>query len=125
MKNHRRNDTASHSVEKQKPFRMSPAAKNNRNDAQAILIAVRHPGMRFVAVKSADQQAMLSWHRMRKGWSAERTVLMNRMRGLLAEFGVRVGRGGGAGYSVVGFSCGSHCLKCSRRALGVIVRTKL
>jgi transposase len=79
-----------------KPFRMSVAAKNDRNDAQAILIAVRHPGMRFVTVKSAEQQAMLTWHRMRKGWSIERTALMNRMRGLLAEFGVWLGRSPGA-----------------------------
>ena len=75
-----------------RPFRKSKGAKNDRNDAQAILTAVRQPDMRFVAVKSADQQAMLSWHRMRKGWSDDRTALINRVRGLLAEFGVWLGR---------------------------------
>jgi transposase len=75
-----------------KPFRMSPGAKNDRNDAEAIQMAARHPGMRFVTVKSAEQQAMLTWHRMRSGWVVERTALMNRVRGLLAEFGVWLGR---------------------------------
>ena len=70
------------------PFRKSQGTKNDRNDAQAILIAVRQPDMRFVSVKSIDQQAMLTWHRMRKGWSDERTALISRIRGLLAEFGV-------------------------------------
>jgi transposase len=78
-----------------KPFRMSQAAKNDRNDAEAIVLAARHPGMRFVTVKSADQQAMLSWHRMRKAWSDERTAMINRMRGLLAEFGIWLGRSPG------------------------------
>ena len=71
-----------------KPFRKSQGAKNDRNDAQAILTAVRQPDMRFVSVKSVDQQAVLAWHCMRRGWSDDRTSLINRMRGLLAEFGV-------------------------------------
>jgi transposase len=75
-----------------KPFRKSRAAKNDRNDAEAVLTAVRQPHMRFVAVKSIDQQACLSWHRMRQGWSEERTALINRLRGLLGEFGVWRGR---------------------------------
>src|SRR6202011_1235419 len=69
------------------PFRKSQGAKNDRNDAQAILTAVRQPDMRFVSVKSVDQQAMLAWHCMRRGWNDERTALINRIRGLLAEFG--------------------------------------
>lgn len=44
--------------------------------------------MRFVAIKTVEQQARLSTHRMREGWKEERTALMNRMRGLLGEFGV-------------------------------------
>jgi len=74
------------------PFRKSRAAKNDRNDAEAVLTAVRQPNMRFVAVKSVEQQACLSWHRMRHGWSEERTALINRLRGLLGEFGVWRGR---------------------------------
>jgi transposase len=75
-----------------KPFRKSRAAKNDRNDAEAVLTAVRQANMRFVAGKSVEQQARLSWHRMRQGWSEERTALINRLRGLLGEFGVWRGR---------------------------------
>ena len=74
------------------PFRKSQGAKNDRNDAQAILAAVRQPDMRFVSVKSVDQQAMLAWHRARAGFGEERKALLNRTRGLLAEFGVWLGR---------------------------------
>jgi len=71
-----------------KPFRKSRAAKNDRNDAEAVLTAVRQPNMRFVAVKSVEQQACLSWHRLRQDLSEERTAPINRVRGLLGEFGV-------------------------------------
>ena len=69
------------------PFRKSRSTKNDRNDAQAILAAVRQPDMRFVSVKSVDQQAMLAWHRARAGFSEERKALLNRTRGLLAQTG--------------------------------------
>jgi transposase len=75
-----------------KPFRKSAGAKNDRNDAQAILIAALQPDMRFVSVKSIEQQSMLACHRMREGWKSERTALINRVRGLLAEFGIWLGR---------------------------------
>jgi transposase len=74
------------------PFRMSRGAKNDRNDAQAIAVAAVQPTMRFVTVKSVDQQAMLAWHRSRLGYVQERKALLNRTRGLLAEFGIWVGR---------------------------------
>jgi transposase len=77
------------------PFRKSRGAKNDRNDAEAILCAVREPNMRFVSVKSLEQQSMLACHRMRQGWHAERTALINRTRGLLAEFGIWLGRSSG------------------------------
>lgn len=75
-----------------KPFRKSQAAKNDRNDAQAILVAALQPDMRFVSVKSIEQQSILACHRMREGWKSERTALINRVRGLLAEFGIWLGR---------------------------------
>lgn len=70
------------------PFRKSVAAKNDRNDAEAIAIASRQPTMRYVAIKSVEQQSILAWHRMREGWKEERTALLNRLRGLLGEFGI-------------------------------------
>ena len=44
--------------------------------------------MRFVPVKSVDQQAVLCLHRVRQGFIEERTATINRLRGLLSEFGV-------------------------------------
>lgn len=79
-----------------KPFRKSRGAKNDRNDAEAIVSAVRDPNMRFVSVKSLEQQSILACHRMRQGWHTERTALINRTRGLLAEFGIWLGRSAGA-----------------------------
>jgi transposase len=69
-----------------KPFRKS--GKNDANDAEAICTAVRQPNMRFVAIKSVEQQTALCVHRMRQGLVEERTALINRLRGLLTEFGV-------------------------------------
>lgn len=69
-----------------KPFRKS--GKNDANDAEAICTAVRQANMRFVAMKSVQQQAALCVHRLRQGLVEERTALINRLRGLLTEFGV-------------------------------------
>ncbi|WP_372378515.1 IS110 family transposase [Vibrio natriegens] len=68
--------------------------KNDLNDAVAICQAVQHSSTRFVPVKSPEQQAILSVHRMREHWVRERTALMNRIRALLSEFGliIPVGR---------------------------------
>ena len=68
-----------------RPFRLS--GKNDTNDAAAICAAVRQPQLRFVTIKSAEQQARLVVHRLRQGWQEERTAGLNRLRGLLAEFG--------------------------------------
>jgi transposase len=71
-----------------RPFRKSLAAKNDANDAEAICTAVVQPNMRFVSLKSVEQQALLSLHRLRQGLIEERTATINRLRGVLAEFGV-------------------------------------
>ena len=63
-------------------------SKNDGNDAEAICEAVGRPNMRFVPVKTAEQQAILSLHRVRQGFIEQRTATLNRIRGLLAEFGV-------------------------------------
>ena len=72
------------------PFRKSRTAKNDRNDAEAIATAARQGNMRFVSVKSVGQQVRLSWHRVREGYKVESLAIGNRIRGLLAEFGVVV-----------------------------------
>jgi len=68
------------------PYRKSD--KNDGNDAEAVCEAVSRPSMRFVPVKSTEQQALLSVHRVRQGFVVERTALINRLRGLMSEFGV-------------------------------------
>ena len=73
-----------------KPFRKSQAAKNDRNDAEAIATAARQGNMRFVPVKSIDQQARLAEHRVREGYKADALAASNRLRGILAEFGIVV-----------------------------------
>ena len=68
------------------PYRKS--GKNDGNDAEAICEAVTRPSMRFVPVKSIEQQALLALHRVRQGFIVERTAIINRLRGLMSEFGV-------------------------------------
>ena len=71
------------------PYRsQGSTGKNDANDAAAICEAASRPTMRFVPVKSIEQQSMLCVHRLREGLKAERTACINRIRGLLAEFGV-------------------------------------
>ncbi|RZI79477.1 MAG: IS110 family transposase [Pseudomonas sp.] len=71
------------------PYRMSgKRGKNDAADAAAICEAVQRPNMRFVPVKSLEQQGKLSMHRMRQGFIEQRTATINRIRGLLAEFGI-------------------------------------
>ena len=71
------------------PYRMSGRhGKNDANDAAAICEAVTRPHMRFVPIKEESQQSILSLHRIRHGFVEERTATYNRLRGLIAEFGV-------------------------------------
>ena len=73
-----------------KPYRKSD--KNDRNDAEAICEAVTRPSMRFVMVKSVEQQDMLTLHRVREGFMKERVALINRIRGALAEYGIVIAK---------------------------------
>jgi transposase len=73
-----------------KPYRKSD--KNDRNDAEAICEAVTRPSMRFVAVKSVEQQDMLTLHRVREGLMKERIALINRIRGSLSEYGIVIAK---------------------------------
>ncbi|MFZ1839152.1 MAG: IS110 family transposase [Dokdonella sp.] len=74
------------------PFRKARATKNDHADAEAIATAARQGNMRFVPIKSIDQQARLSWHRVREGYKMEHLAIDNRLRGLLAEFGIVVAK---------------------------------
>jgi transposase len=68
-------------------------AKNDRNDAEAICEAAGRPGMRFVPVKSADQQAQGMVLKVRETLIHQRTQLVNALRGHAAEFGVIAAKG--------------------------------
>lgn len=71
------------------PFRMSgKRGKNDAADAAAVCEAVGRPNMRFVPAKTEEQQSRLLVHRARQGYVTARTATINRIRGLLAEFGV-------------------------------------
>lgn len=71
------------------PYRMAgKSGKNDANDAAAICEAASRPQMRFVAIKTAQQQGQLVVHRLREGYKQERTACINQIRGLLAEFGL-------------------------------------
>lgn len=68
-------------------YRQGRGTKNDANDAEACCEAVSRPRTRFVGIKSEQQQAVLSLHRVRKGYANQRTEIINRLRGLLGEFG--------------------------------------
>jgi len=76
------------------PYRQEgTSGKNDANDAAAICEAASRPRMRFVPVKSVEQQSMLCVHRLREGIKADRTACINRIRGLLLEFGLAFAKG--------------------------------
>jgi len=80
-----------HEVKLMPPRYVKPYVKRNKNDAadaEAICEAVTRPTMRFVAVKSTEQQSVLMLHRTRELLVRQRTMLVNAMRAHMAEFGV-------------------------------------
>ena len=85
-----------HTVKLMAPQFVKPYVKTNKNDAadaEAICEAVRRPNMRFVPVKTAEQQAVLSLHRARQAFVKARTAQANQIRGLLSEFGITIPQG--------------------------------
>ena len=80
-----------HDTRLMSPQFVKPYVKSNKNDvadAEAICEAVARPNMRFVPVKSIEQQAVLSLHRVRQGFVKARTAQANQIRSLLGEFGL-------------------------------------
>ncbi len=85
-----------HEVRLMPPQYVKPYVKRNKNDAAdaaAICEAVQRPSMRFVPVKTAEQQAALALHRVRDLLVRQRTMLVNALRAHLAEFGVIAPKG--------------------------------
>jgi len=78
------------------PYRSEGATgKNDANDAAAICEAASRPTMRFIPVKSIEQQSMLCVHRVREGIKEDRTACISRIRGLLGKFGLVFPKGAG------------------------------
>lgn len=67
--------------------------KDDAADARAIWLAAQHPDIRRVAIKTVQQQAELSVHRLRSHWVSVRTASINALRSLLYEFGVTMPKG--------------------------------
>jgi transposase len=85
-----------HAVRLMPPAYVKPYVKRGKTDAadaEAVCEAVTRPTMRFVPVKSPEQQAALSMHRTRDLLVKQRTQMVNMIRGLLAEFGIDIAKG--------------------------------
>ena len=85
-----------HDVRLMPPAYVKPYVKRGKSDAsdaEAICEAVTRPTMRYVAIKSPEQQAILALHRTRDLFVKQRTQLVNMIRSLLAEFGIEIRRG--------------------------------
>ena len=108
-----------HTVRLMAPQFVKPYVKTNKNDvadAEAICEAVARPNMRFVPIKSVEQQAVLALHRVRQGFVKARTAQANQIRGLLAEFGLVMPQG-----IVERRQAGARrCSRRSRRVAGIV-----
>ena len=85
-----------HTVRLIAPHFVKPYVKTHKNDAtdaEAICEAVSRPNMRFVPIKTIEQQSALSLHRVRQGFVRARTAQACQIRGLLAEFGLVMPQG--------------------------------
>ena len=85
-----------HTVRMISPQFVKPYVKSNKNDtvdAEAICEAVQRPNMRFVPVKSIEQQDIQSTHRIRSLQVSRRTAQANQIRGLLLEYGIIIPKG--------------------------------
>jgi transposase len=85
-----------HEVSLIAPQFVKPYVKSNKNDAvdaEAICEAAQRPNMRYVAVKSVEQQDIQALHRMRQLAVEQRTAQVNQIRGLLLEYGIDIPQG--------------------------------
>ncbi len=85
-----------HDVKLIAPQFVKPFVKSNKNDAldaEAICEAVQRPGMRFVAIKTIEQQDIQAQHRVREVAVQSRTAHVNQIRGLRLEYGIEIPKG--------------------------------
>ncbi len=85
-----------HEVKLMAPQFVKPYVKGNKNDyndAEGVCEAVGRPTMRFVEIKTIEQQDIQALHRIRQSQVKSRTALGNQIRGLLAEYGIVIRKG--------------------------------
>jgi transposase len=85
-----------HTLKLMAPQFVKPYVKTNKNDradAEAICEALSRPSMRFVPIKTGEQQSVLALHRARQGFVKARTAQANQIRGLLTEYGIVIPQG--------------------------------
>ena len=85
-----------HSVKLMHPPHVSPfvmGQKNDSNDASACRVAVVQPDMRFVPIKSVEQQDLQMVLRVKERLEKQQTTLVNQIRGLLREYGIMIAQG--------------------------------
>ena len=121
-----------HNVKLIPPAYVKPYVRRNKNDAadaEAICEAVGRPNMRFVPVRSVENQAQLMRHRVREALSGDRTRLLNALRGHLAEIGIIEAQGAQHAYDLkrlveTGADAHGEVLvpDCVRQSLAPLVR---
>ncbi len=113
-----------HEVKLTPPIYVKPYVKRGKNDAAdaaAICEAMSRPNMRFVAVKSEDQQATLMAHKTRELLIKQRTMSVNALRGHLAEFGVVAAKGIGHVEELVERAAGADLPAMVQATLGALL----
>ncbi len=95
--------------------------KNDRNDAEAIVEAASRPTMRFVSVKTIEQQDMQALHRQRQLLVQQRTALINQVRGVLAERGIVIARSPAAFHQAMPKVLASEDVELTQFCRGLLV----
>src|SRR5450631_1899558 len=114
-----------HDVRLMPPAYVKPYVQRGKNDAvdaAANCEAVSRPTMRFVPIKSEEQQAMLMAHKTRDLLIKQRTMGVNALRGHLAEFGIIAAKGIGRVEELVERAADASLPEMARVALSVLVR---
>ena len=117
-----------HSVRLIPPQYVKPFVKTNKNDAsdaEAICEALSRPTMRYAAIKSAEQQSVLTLHRTRELLVRQRTMLINAIRGHCAEFGIVAAQGASKVTALIGIiqdHQDDRLPALARQALGSLIR---
>ena len=113
-----------HDVRLMPPAYVKPYVQRGKNDtvdAAACCEAVSRPAMRFVPIKSEEQQAMLMAHKTRDLLIRQRTMGVNALRGHLAEFGIIAAKGIGRVEELVERATDASLPEMAKAALGVLV----